>query len=254
MSTEPLSGTTALVTGASRGLGRGISVALADAGAQVVGVARDAARLAELREQLGDRLIPVAADAADPVVAGHLIDVYQPGVLVLAAGAAPLSRPLHQHTWQTFSRNWEVDVQQVFHWTREALLRPLPPGSTVVAMSSGAARRGSPLSGGYAGAKRMLWLMASYANASSDELGAGIKFQALLPRQLIGDTELGRAGAEAYARRKGVPLETFLAGFGAPLTPAQVGEHVATLLTDPRHETGVAFGLKGDLGLHSLDG
>jgi hypothetical protein len=112
----------------------------------------------------------------------------------------------------------------------------------------------SPLSGGYAGAKRMLWLMAGYANASSEELGVGIKFQALLPRQIVGDTELGRAAAEAYARRKGVTLEAFLAGFGAPLTPAQVGEHVVTLLTDPRHESGVAFGLKSDLGIHSLDG
>jgi NAD(P)-dependent dehydrogenase (short-subunit alcohol dehydrogenase family) len=46
-----------------------------------------------------------------------------------------------------------VDVQHAFHWTREALLRPLEPGSTVIAVSSGAALRGSPISGGYAGAK-----------------------------------------------------------------------------------------------------
>jgi len=48
-------------------------------------------------------------------------------VLVLNAGAAPLPRPVHHHTWQTFSRNWEVDVQQVFNFTREALLTPLAP-------------------------------------------------------------------------------------------------------------------------------
>jgi hypothetical protein len=42
-------------------------------------------------------------------------------------------------------------VQHAFHWIREALLLPLRPGSTVVAMSSGAAVAGSPLSGGYAG-------------------------------------------------------------------------------------------------------
>ena len=39
---------TALVTGASRGLGRGIAVALAGVGYQVVGVARDQGALAEL--------------------------------------------------------------------------------------------------------------------------------------------------------------------------------------------------------------
>lgn len=119
--------------------------------------------------------------------------------------------------------------------------------------TSGAAIGGSPLSGGYAGAKRMLWLMASYANTSSGDLGLGIKFQALVPRQMIGETDLGRGGAEAYAKRKGISLEAFLASFGAPLTPRQVGEHVVTLLTDARYEAGVAFGIKGDQGIHSLD-
>jgi hypothetical protein len=45
-----------------------------------------------------------------------------------------------------------------------------------------------------------------------------------------------------------------LAGFGAPMSSRQVGEHVATILTDPKYETGVAFGLKGDTGISSLDG
>jgi NAD(P)-dependent dehydrogenase (short-subunit alcohol dehydrogenase family) len=137
LTTQQLSGTTAIVTGASRGFGRGAAAALAQAGAHVVGVARDAGALEEVREQLGAAFMPVAADAADPVVAGQLIDEYRPRALVLNAGASPLPRPVHSHTWQTFSRNWEVDVQHAFHWTREALLAPLAPGSTVIAVSSG---------------------------------------------------------------------------------------------------------------------
>jgi hypothetical protein len=42
MTTRELSGTTAVVTGASRGFGRSIAIALSQAGAQVVGVARQA--------------------------------------------------------------------------------------------------------------------------------------------------------------------------------------------------------------------
>jgi hypothetical protein len=38
------------------------------------------------------------------------------------------------------------------------------------------------------------------------------------------------------------------------MPPRQVGEHVATILTDRRYQTGVAFGLKGDTGITSLDG
>ncbi len=53
MPAHELSGTTALVTGASRGFGRAIAVALSKHGAHVVGVARDPSRLEDLRAQLG---------------------------------------------------------------------------------------------------------------------------------------------------------------------------------------------------------
>jgi NAD(P)-dependent dehydrogenase (short-subunit alcohol dehydrogenase family) len=232
MTTRQLAGTTAIVTGASRGFGRGIAAALAEAGAQVVGVARDTAALAEVRERLGPAFIPVAADAADPVLAGQLIDAYQPGTLVLNAGAFPLPRPVQHHTWQTFSRNWEVDVQHAFHWVREALLRPLEPGSTVVAVSSGAALRGSPLSGGYAGAKATIRFLAAYAADESRREGLGIRFVAVLP-DLTPETGLGQAAVAAYAARAGADVATFMAGRGPALTPAMAGQEIAALLTDP---------------------
>ncbi len=241
-----------VVTGGSRGLGLGIVEALVARNARVTVVARDPGRLAGVQRRLGVGII--AGDITEPDLAERVLREVRPTVLILNAGATPPMGLIHTLSWDEFSRVWNIDVQAGLIWIQAALRLPLPRGSRVLIGSSGAAVAGSPLSGGYAGAKRMQWLMASYANASSDELGAGIKFQAVLPRQLIGETELGRVGAEAYARRKGVTVEAFLASFGAPLTPAQVGEHVATLLTDPRYETGVAFGLRGDLGIHSLDG
>jgi NAD(P)-dependent dehydrogenase (short-subunit alcohol dehydrogenase family) len=230
MTTHEISGTTALVTGASRGLGRGIAIALSQAGANVVGVARDGARLEELRAQLGDTFIPVAADAADPVTAGQLIDEHRPRTLVLNAGATPLARPLHQQTWQTFSRNWDVDVQHVFAWTREALLRPLEPGSLVIAMSSAAALRGSPLSGGYSGAKAAIRFITAYAAAESERADLAIRFVSVLP-QLTPATGLGAAGAAAYAARQGIDLAAFLKGFGPVLTPELAGKAVVDLAT-----------------------
>ena len=91
-----LSGTTALVTGATRGFGRAITVALHGAGADVVAVARNAEQLGRLQAELGASLAIVAADVADPVVAGSLVERYRPKTLVLNAGAPPLMRPL-QH-------------------------------------------------------------------------------------------------------------------------------------------------------------
>jgi NAD(P)-dependent dehydrogenase (short-subunit alcohol dehydrogenase family) len=232
MPNPDLSGTTALITGASRGFGRAIAITLSQAGARVVGVARDPARLADLRAELGDGFTPVAADAADPVLAGQLIDAYRPRTLVLAAGASPLARPLPRHTWETFSRNWEVDVRQVFGWTREALLAPLDPGSVVIAFSSGAAVRGSPLSGGYSGAKATIRFIAAYAADESSRDGLGIRFTSVLP-QLTPATDLGAAAVAGYAARQGVDVPTYLAAAGPVLTADQVGQAVLGLATDP---------------------
>jgi len=237
MPSNDIKGTTALVTGASRGFGRGIAAALDGAGAAVVGVARDGAALEELRAELGESFTPVRADAADPTVAGQLIDAYRPGILVLNAGAAPLSRPLQHQTWQTFSRNWEVDVQQAFHWTREALLRPLDPGSVVIAFSSGAALNGSPLSGGYAGAKATIRFLTSYAAAESEREALGIRFTSVLP-QLTPETGLGAAAVAAYAARAGVDVPTFLENLGPALTSEQVGKEVAELAAGSGHHEG----------------
>jgi NAD(P)-dependent dehydrogenase (short-subunit alcohol dehydrogenase family) len=228
--TEDLTGTTAIVTGVSRGFGRAIAVELAAAGVHVVGVARDSAKLDELRGELGDTVTPVAADAADPEVAERLIDEHQPRTLVLCAGASPTMSPLHEQTWESFSRTWDVDVAQAFHWSRLALRGPLAPGSSVIVMSSGAAVNGSPLSGGYAGAKAAVKFIADYAAIESQRAGLGIRFVSVLPK-LTAATELGAAAVTAYAERQGVDVATFIRAGGPALTAEQVGRSVWELAT-----------------------
>jgi hypothetical protein len=225
--------------------------ALAARHADVTVLARDSADLAGLKDRLGVSIIP--GDATNAVLAESVLREVRPMVLVLNAGATPTMAPLHDQTWESFSKNWDTDVKATFHWVRAALRVPLEDGSYVLLSSSGAAIEGSPLSGGYAGAKRMIWLMAGYANGVANALKRNIRFQALLVRQIVGATELGRAAAEAYARRKGVSTVAFLAGFGKALTPQDYGEHVMTLLTEPRFESGTAFAIRGDTGIQPLD-
>ncbi|MDT5019397.1 MAG: hypothetical protein QOD39_5557 [Mycobacterium sp.] len=227
---DPLDGTTAIVTGAGRGFGRSIASALTAAGVRVVGVARSAAPLAELGEQLGERFTAAAADAADPATARRLIDEHRPATVVLCAGAAPTMSALQDHTWETFSKNWNVDVAQAFHWTRSALTLPLAHGSSVIAMSSGAALKGSPLSGGYAGAKATVRFIASYAADESERKDLGIEFVSVLP-QLTPDTDLGLAAVQAYAGRQGVDVDAFVQSMAPALTSGQVGKSVLDIAT-----------------------
>ncbi|OBA84040.1 short-chain dehydrogenase [Mycobacterium sp. 1164966.3] len=226
-----LFGTTAIVTGAGRGFGRAIALTLAAAGAHVVGAARTSAQLDELLDELGDAFTPVVADAADPATASRLLGEYRPRTLVLCAGAAPQMRPLQEHTWETFSRNWNVDVAQAFHWSRQALRLPLAPGSAVIALSSGAAVNGSPLSGGYAGAKATVRFITGYAAVESKRAGLGIGFVSVLPR-LTPATDLGAEAVAAYAERQGVDVETFVRSSGPVLSPDQVGKAVLEIAGD----------------------
>ena len=228
---------TAIVTGASRGFGRATAIALVNAGVHVIGVGRDREQLDAVRDEAGAEFTPVAADAADPVTAGRLVDIYRPDILVLNAGAHPLLRPLHKYSWETFSSNWEVDVRHVFNWTREALLAPLDPGSVVVAVSSGAALLGSSIGGGYSGAKATILFMTGFAAEESDRAKLGIRFVSAVPGLNAG-TALGHAAATAHAQREGVSLDRFLQRLDPTLTPERVGQEIAALATDSEFGSG----------------
>jgi NAD(P)-dependent dehydrogenase (short-subunit alcohol dehydrogenase family) len=220
--------TQTIVVGASRGLGRGIAAALAQAGTPVVALARSRAELAELAREV-DGIQPEVADATDATAIGTVLDRYDPSALVLVAGARPLVRPLQHQTWETFSANWQTDVRMTFHWVREALLKPLRPGSRVVIMSSGAALQGSPLSGGYAGAKATQRFIAVYAQEEAERAGLAITFTSILPR-ITPATELGRPAVQAYAARAGQTEEEYLQQMGPVVTPEVAGMAIVELL------------------------
>ena len=217
---------TAMVVGASRGLGHGIATALAAAGTPVVAVARTAAALDELGH--AHPIQTEVADASDPSVAGVLLSRHAPQTLIVVAGARPPVRSLAEQTWETFSVNWHADVQIAFHWLREVLLAPLRPGSRVIVISSGAALNGSPLSGGYAGAKSTQRFITAYARDEAERAGLGIGFVAVLPR-ITPLTGLGRPAVAAYAARNGQSEDEYLRPFGPPLTPAMAGAAIVEL-------------------------
>jgi NAD(P)-dependent dehydrogenase (short-subunit alcohol dehydrogenase family) len=223
---------TAVVTGAGRGFGRAIAAALVDAGTRVVGIARTGDDLRAVRDDLGPGFTAVVGDATDESLARDLLHEHRPDLLVLNAGALPPMAPVHEHTWESFSRNWHADTRHAFEWIRAALREPLAPGSLVVTMSSGAALHGSPLSGGYAGAKAAVRDLSRYAGGESERAGLGIGFVALMPGMSPAGG-VGATGVAGYAARQGVDPDALVATMAPILTAEQVGEAVLKLVADP---------------------
>jgi NAD(P)-dependent dehydrogenase (short-subunit alcohol dehydrogenase family) len=240
-----------VVTGGSRGLGLGLVEALVDQGAKVTVVARDPVTLTAVKQRLGIAVIP--ADVTDRGAAQRILAAVRPEILVLNAGATPRMGRLDELSWAEFSATWETDVKAGLFWMQAALNLPLAPGARILVGSSGAAQQGSPLSGGYAGAKRMLWIMAKYANGVAKQKGLDIRFQAVVPMQIIGATGVGDEASSAYARAMGLEREEYLARFGAPMPPRKFGDHLVAVLDDPQYASGFAFGLKGDTGITILE-
>jgi NAD(P)-dependent dehydrogenase (short-subunit alcohol dehydrogenase family) len=234
-----LKGKTMVVVGASRGVGAAVAAQAAAAGAEVLGVSRHAPD-AESWPDPG-RISWMRGDATEAAVAEAVV-AKAPDVLVLAAGAPPPVDPLHELDWDGFAVNWETDVKASFLICRAALRRPLAPGATVVLVSSGAAIGGSPISGGYAGAKRTQMFIARYAQRESQRLGLGLRFLALAPGRIMGETQLGRRAIEGYARYLGLSPEQFTAGMEVPLTP---DDFAGTVLAAARGE----LTLKGEAAL-----
>ncbi|MEY9873660.1 NAD(P)-dependent dehydrogenase (short-subunit alcohol dehydrogenase family) [Streptacidiphilus sp. MAP12-33] len=222
---------TAVVTGAGRGFGRAVAAALVAEGHRVLGIARTRADLEAVRDELGAGFVPVVGDATDEALAERLVREERPALLVLNAGARPLLAALHEQSWESFAVNWNTDTRQAFAWTRAALRAPLVPGSVVVEMSSGAALKGSPLSGGYAGANAAIRTIGDYAAQESARAGLGIRFVTLLPQ--LTPTGVGAEAVDGYAARAGLDREAYLAGMQPLLTPELVAKAVLQVAADP---------------------
>jgi NAD(P)-dependent dehydrogenase (short-subunit alcohol dehydrogenase family) len=232
-----------VVIGGSRGVGRRIVEAGIRNGARVLAVARQEGPLRQLAQEVPGAEV-LALDATEEGAPSKVFDALQPDILVLGAGAFPPVAPLHEQSWQEFAVNWESDVKIAFRFCKAALSRPLPAGASVVVISSGAALAGSPLSGGYAGAKRTQIFMANYSQKESDRLGLGLRFMALAPR-IIPDTELGKHAVAGYARYLGISAADFIQGMSAPPTSCNVATAVIELLVNPDRSLGDVFIVSG---------
>lgn len=232
MSNSTLTGKKVVVLGASRGVGREIVRAARAAGAaEILAVARGREDLERLASELpGIRTL--ALDATVESAPTQVFEALRPDVLVISGGATPATAPLQELSWKEFAANWDTDVRMSFLFCREALRAPLGAGSAVILISSGAGLGGSPISGGYAGSKRMQMFMAGYGQKESSRLKLGIRFTTLVPMRIMPETDLGRAAVEGYARYLGIRPADFIEGMRDRQSAREVAEAVLKIATD----------------------
>jgi NAD(P)-dependent dehydrogenase (short-subunit alcohol dehydrogenase family) len=182
-----LSGKTALVTGASRGIGRASALALAKAGAQVlVHYSRGAAEaqaVAKTIRDAGGRAETVAADLALPdapfalakavrAIVGDRLDI-----LVANAGVSSSTR-IEDTTIADFDRLFAVNVRAPFFLVQQ-LLPILGEGSSVVLVSSLAARAAVGTLAAYAATKGAIDTLVKHFAAALGE--KGVRVNAVAP-------------------------------------------------------------------------
>lgn len=123
MSMFDLSGKTALVTGASGGLGQGMALALAEAGADIVAVSfSSCADTAEKVRALGRQAYEIQADLSEKeelenVVKQALAFTGRIDILINNAGIIRRT-PISQHSWEDFDDVLDINLKTVFYLTQ----------------------------------------------------------------------------------------------------------------------------------------
>jgi NAD(P)-dependent dehydrogenase (short-subunit alcohol dehydrogenase family) len=190
-----LEGRTALVTGASRGIGRAIATRFAEEGADVAIVSRTPATLAEVVEQItaaGRRAIPIAVDVTEPDAAERIIDeaVSALGgidVLVNNAGGNSFMAPLQTMRLSGWDKGINLNLTSAVRLIHAALPHLIASDhGSLVNVASVAGLRGAPYMAHYGAAKAAL---ISLTQSLAVELaGEGVRVNALVPGWI--DTDL----------------------------------------------------------------
>ncbi|MBL4786893.1 MAG: SDR family oxidoreductase [Cohaesibacteraceae bacterium] len=235
---------TALVIGGSRGVGRDLSIKLAQQGVNTVAIARTQKHLDALKAD-NATVQTLALDASADGTARQLIADYAPDLIILAGGKQPDMGALSDLSWEEFSAAWNTDTKIAFEFVTAALKAPLAKGSAIVSFASGAALAGSPMSGGYAGAKRMQHYISNYGSWESDRDDRDLRFYTIYPKQLIVGSGIAGDAAGAYAKARSIEPEQFMSQWEKPLTPELIGDHVMGLLEDQTGSNTGTYGITG---------
>ena len=238
-----LDGEVAIVTGAAQGIGRGIALVLAEAGAKfVIGDLQEASTTVEELKANGADAVSMVMDTSSPEQARGLVDLAlrEYGRLDILVNDAAIDAPpgnawdLSQEEWQ---RTIDVNLSGVFYCSRAALRPMLETGKgCIINISSQSARLG--VKGGspaYNASKAgVIGLTMSFSAQVADK---GVRVNAVLPG-LVESRDFGWSPEEWAAQEREYPL-----GRGRP---RDIGEAIRYLASPgARWVSGTALQIHG---------
>jgi NAD(P)-dependent dehydrogenase (short-subunit alcohol dehydrogenase family) len=209
---KDFAGRVAIVTGASRGLGRAAAARLHERGASVAVNVRDAVRAEQVAREIGERARAVPGDVAaangpDSIVR-QTLELFGRIDILINNAALPLTTRFEQITADEWRQALEVNLTAPFLLTQAVLPTMKAQGyGRIVNISSTAGRMVSTLGGAHYTASKTGLL--GLTRAAAKELGRyGITVNAVCPGMI--DTELTRESASTEV------LEGLAKGFPVP--------------------------------------
>lgn len=224
---------TILVTGATAGFGAAMTRRFVRDGHRVIAAARRTERLHDLRNELGDAVLPVTLDVTDDKAVAALpgslpADWRQIDVLINNAGLAMGLDPAHKSKAPDWDRMVAVNVTGMMHMTH-ALLPAMVERNRghIINLSSTAATY--PYPGGHVYGASKAFVTQFSLNLRADLVGTGVRVTDLEPG-LVGGTEfsVNRFGGD-IARAGAVYAGT------TPLTADDIAEAAAWVIGLPPH-------------------
>jgi len=228
-----LSGKRALVTGGSRGIGRGIALAFAEAGADVaIGYRRQQeAALAVVKEAeaCGRRAVALAADVRDAEAVAAMLSEARDrlgglDIVVANAGVPTRFQPLHEVDPGYWERIIGIDLTGVFHTLHAALpiLREQRAG-VILTISSVAADACSANAAAYAASKAAVNAITKVV--ARENAALGIRANIISPGLVLTDMGQGLLDEHGEGLIRGIPL-------GRLGTPEEIGRLAVYLASD----------------------
>lgn len=188
-----LGGKTALITGASKGIGAAAARAFVAAGANVVLAARSSEQITEIAAELGDRALAVSCDVSKYDDVTNVVEktAMTFGGLDILIGNAGVIEPmglLTQNDPTDWGKTIDINLKGVMHGMHAVLPGMIAQGhGTIITVSSGAAHH--PLEGwsGYCSSKAGAYMLTRVADTENRE--KGIRILGLSPGTVATDMQ-----------------------------------------------------------------